>query len=547
MDSLLDNLNEPQRQAVTAGPGPLLVIAGAGSGKTRVLTYRVAHLLARGDAQPFEITAVTFTNKAAREMRERAESLTPDPTLLRGAFLGTFHRWALEVLRRWPDAAGLDRRFSILDSDDQRAVISRILKDEGIDTKEFPPRMVASRISSHVNRLETVETLENRAGDSKAQIIARVWHRYEKRKTELRVVDFDDMLARTLAALKHSDAVRRAVCRRARWLLVDEFQDTNRLQMELLRTVVARDGNITAVGDEDQSIYRWRGAEMSNILEFDTHFAGARLVTLEQNYRSTQPILDISGDLIAKNQRRHAKRLFTEQKTGEPVQLHIANDERHEARWTADRIEELIPEHGPEEIVVLMRTNAQTRPFEEELTRRQIPYQVVGGLRFWQRAEVKDALAYLRLVVRPDDEVAFRRVVNVPARGIGAATLDVLQRHAESTATTLPVAARALPEQLTPRARLALSRFFELLDEAAEPARSCSIPPTSLAGCSSNQACSGSTTATTRTRSCAVRTCASSPRPWRSLPARARTSRIFSTELRCSKTGTNEQRRKRSS
>ncbi len=345
-------------------------------------------------------------------------------------------------------------------------MLSRILKDQGIDKKEFPPRMVLSRISSHVNRLEGVETLENQPGDARAQVIARVWKRYEKRKAELKVVDFDDMLSRTLGALKNSDTVRRAVSRRARWLLVDEFQDTNRLQMELLRTIITKDGNITAVGDEDQSIYRWRGAEMSNILDFDQHFTGAQLVTLEQNYRSTQPILDISGDLISNNQRRHAKKLFTEEKTGEPVQLHIADDERHEARWTTDRIEELIPEHGPEQIVVLMRTNAQTRPFEEELTRRQIPYQVVGGLRFWQRAEVKDALAYLRLVVRPDDEVAFRRVVNVPARGIGAATLDVLQRHAEKTLSTLPVAARELPDQLTPRARLALSRFFELLDEA---------------------------------------------------------------------------------
>ncbi|MCD4750747.1 MAG: UvrD-helicase domain-containing protein [Thermoanaerobaculales bacterium] len=466
MDQFLENLNDAQREAVIFGEGPLLVLAGAGSGKTRVLTHRVAHIVARGDAEPFEITAVTFTNKAAREMRERAETLVRDGRGLGGAFLGTFHRWALEVLRRWPEAAGLPRRFSILDPDDQRALMTRLLKEERIDTKDHPPRAVLGRISGHVNRMEGVERLEARSGDNRAQITARLWNRYTKEKKALGAVDFDDMLAQTLDVLRREEVVRKAVMRRARYLLVDEFQDTNKLQMKMLLTVLAGGGNITAVGDEDQSIYRWRGAEMDNILGFEKHFAGAHIVSLERNYRSTQPILEASGALIAQNIRRHGKTLFTEQDGGEPVRLFVADDERHEARWTVDRISELESEHGLGEMAVLMRTNAQTRPFEEELMRRRIAYRVVGGLRFWQRAEVKDALAYLRQVVRPDDEVAFRRVVNVPARGIGAATIDVLKKHAAGAKALLPVAARDLPESLMPRARVALGRYFELLDEA---------------------------------------------------------------------------------
>ncbi len=465
-ERLLEGLNPTQREAVAHGEGPLLVLAGAGSGKTRVLTHRVAHLIGRGAAEPFEITAVTFTNKAAREMRERAAALIDAGPALGGAFVGTFHRWALDILRRWPEAAGLPRRFSIVDSDDQRGLMMRILKDEGLDPKEYPARSVLSRISGHVNRLEDVERLERRTGDVRALVVARLWRRYTARKKELGAVDFDDMLALVLEALSSDRAVAASVKRRARWLLVDEFQDTNRLQMKLLNTVLSESGNITAVGDEDQSIYRWRGAEMDNILDFERSFPGARVVALERNYRSTAPILKISGALIATNTQRRGKTLFTEKDGGEPVQLFVAPGEREEARWVCDRIEALQTSHPLGEMAVLMRTNAQTRPFEEELTRRQVPYRVVGGLRFWQRAEVKDALAYLRLVVRPEDALAFERVVNVPARGIGAATLDALRSHAMAVGRSVSIAARDMPETLTSRARMALGRFFEILDEA---------------------------------------------------------------------------------
>jgi DNA helicase-2/ATP-dependent DNA helicase PcrA len=443
--SLLDNLNEQQREAVVHGEGPLLVSAGAGSGKTRVLTYRIAHLLASGAADSAEITAVTFTNKAAREMRERVEELLGRP--LYGGFVGTFHRWALEVLRRWPRAAGLPDRFGIADTDDQRAMMLRALKDLELDPKELPPRMVLSRISGMVNRGTDREAFVDRATSSSDETIGRLWERYEKLKTMSAVVDFDDMLVRALRAVRKDAKVRDAVARRARFLLVDEFQDTNSLQMDLLTMILDGRGNITAVGDEDQSIYRWRGAELANILSF---------------------VLTVAGGLIAANRGRRGKKLFTSREGGEAVRLHIAADERGEARWVADHIESKVGNSQLKEMAVLMRTNAQTRPFEEELTRRRVPYRVVGGLRFWQRAEIKDALAYLRLAVRPGDLLSFERVINVPARGIGAATIDVLRRAARDLGLSLPEAARQLPEGLSPRARLSLEKFFLVLDETPE-------------------------------------------------------------------------------
>ena len=466
MASLLDALNEQQREAVVHGEGPLLVSAGAGSGKTRVLTYRIAYLLASGIADSAEITAVTFTNKAAREMRERVESLLGRP--LHGGFVGTFHRWALETLRRWPRAAGLPDRFGIADADDQRAMMQRALKDLSLDPKDLPPRMVLAKISSMVNRGTDRGAFVDRAASASDETVGRLWERYEKLKTAAAVVDFDDMLVRALRAVREDAQVRGAVARRARFLLVDEFQDTNSLQMDLLTIILEGGGNITAVGDEDQSIYRWRGAELANILSFEEFFPGARVVALEENYRSTEPILTAAGGLIAANRGRRGKRLFTSRQGGEPVRLHIAADERGEARWVADHVESKVGVSPLNEIAVLMRTNAQTRPFEEELTRRRVPYRVVGGLRFWQRAEVKDALSYLRLTVRPGDLLSFERVVNVPARGIGAATMDVLRGAARDLGLSLPDAARQLPEGLSPRARLSLEKFFSILDEAPE-------------------------------------------------------------------------------
>jgi DNA helicase-2/ATP-dependent DNA helicase PcrA len=466
LTSLLDDLNPQQREAVTHGRGPLLVLAGAGSGKTRVLTYRIAHLVAVGEAEPSAITAVTFTNKAARQMRERVERLCGRP--LAGGFVGTFHRWALEVLRRYPRAADLPARFAIADGDDQKALVTRALKELGLDPREVPPRGVLARISGLANRGTSREDFAARGASGKDETLAGIWERYEELKRRARVVDFDDMLVCALRAIRSDDAVRRVVARRAGWLLVDEFQDTNSLQMDLLAAVMDGDRNLTAVGDEDQSIYRWRGAELDNILDFERFFPGAEVVKLEENYRSTAPILAAAGGLIAANAGRRGKRLFTSRDGGPPVHLFIAEDERGESRWVADRIESLAGSHPLNQMAVLMRTNAQTRPFEEELTRRRLPYRVVGGLRFWQRAEIKDALAYLVLSVRPDEPLAFDRVVNVPARGVGAATLDVLEREAAEQGLTVAEAARRLPAGLSRRARLSLEKFFALFDEVEE-------------------------------------------------------------------------------
>ena len=463
MVHILDDLNQPQREAVIHGEGPLLVLAGAGSGKTRVLTYRIAYLIGGGGVAPSEVTAVTFTNKAAREMAARVCRLAGGAPI--GSFVGTFHRWALEILRRYPEQAGLPRRFAIIDADEQRALVAKAIKELGVDAKVHPPRTVLARISRSVNRCLDPAQVESQRGDP---VTAAVWERYRDSKAAAGVVDFDDMLTRALQLLREHPDIRSSVRRRCSWLLVDEFQDTNVLQMELLGAVVPPTGNITVVGDEDQSIYGWRGAEMENILSFERRFPGARVVKLEENYRSTRPILDLAGTLIARNARRRGKRLFTSRDGGEPVRLYVGEDERSETRWVADRIEELAVEHPLGTMAVLVRTNAQTRPFEEELTRRRLPHRVVGGLRFWHRKEVRDALAYLRLVVRPDDVLAFERVVNVPARGIGAATLDVLERHAASAGLVLPVAARQLPDELAKRARMALEGFFRVLDEAVE-------------------------------------------------------------------------------
>jgi DNA helicase-2/ATP-dependent DNA helicase PcrA len=461
MHDLLQDLNSPQRDAVTHGEGPLLVLAGAGSGKTRVITYRIAHLLASGSARPHEITAVTFTNKAAREMHDRVQRLTSGS--MRGGFVGTFHRWSLELLRRHPAEAGLGKRFAIADSDDQRSIMNRALKELGVDPRDHAPRAVLAEISRQVNQRRGPQQLE---ADPGRATTAALWRRYRELKRSVGVVDFDDMLLLALQLLDRHERLRDEVQRRVRWLLVDEFQDTNRLQLDLLARMLADPANITAVGDEDQAIYRWRGAEMANILSFERHFPGARVVALEENYRSTAPILTLAGHLISSNVQRRGKRLYTSQTGGEPVRLYIGEDERAEARWVADRVEELKPEFPFQEMSVLVRTNAQTRAFEEEFTRRKLPHRVIGGLRFWQREEVKHALAYLRLVVRPDDTLAFQRVVNVPARGIGAATLDVVARHAAANGLALSAAARQLPEGLTTRARVSLEKFFDLFEQA---------------------------------------------------------------------------------
>ncbi len=463
-DLLLTTLDEDQRRAVTHGEGPLLVVAGAGSGKTRVLTTRIAWLLATGRAHSHQILAVTFTNKAAREMVERVEALLGGP--LRGGFVGTFHRFALQLLRRHPREAGLPERFAVCDAEDQKRLLQQVLTSQGVAESELPLKVVRARVSAAKNALLRPAQLAELAHAAFDARIARLYQAYQERLAAAGAVDFDDMLGLAVALLEEHDTLRRGLAERFQWLLVDEYQDTNVAQARLVRLLGGPHPNLTVVGDEDQSIYRWRGAEVENILRFEEAYPTATVVTLGRNYRSAEPILQAAAALIAHNTRRRPKQLSAQAGAGVPVAIFQAADENDEARFVMD---ELAAASGGT-VAVLYRTNAQSRPFEAELVRRGVPYVVVGGTRFWERAEVKDALAYLRLVVAPDDELAFRRAIRVPARGVGDAAMDHLSRAAAQWGVSLPEAARRSPSSLTPRARIALGEFFALIDAVAAEA-----------------------------------------------------------------------------
>jgi DNA helicase-2/ATP-dependent DNA helicase PcrA len=459
---LLADLDDDQTQAVTHGDGPLLVVAGAGSGKTRVLTYRIAWLLAKQLAKPHEVLAVTFTNKAAREMAERVEALLGGS--LRGGFVGTFHRFALQLLRNHPREAGLPPRFAIADEDEQRTLIERVLKKLDVPSSRLSPRAARSRISAAKNAMTTPEQLASQARGSDERLLAELYEAYQDGLRSAGAVDFDDMLLGAVSLLDREAALRKGLASRFRWILVDEYQDTNLAQAQLVWLLGGKRPNLTAVGDEDQSIYRWRGAEIENILNFEQTYPGSRVVTLGRNYRSAEPILRAAAAVIANNQRRRPKRLSSEVGHGEPVTVYLAGDEADEARFVADEIERLRGATSLGEVAVLFRVNAQSRSFEAELVRRAVPYAVVAGTRFWERKEVRDALAYLRLMIAPDDALAFRRAVHVPARGIGQVAMEHLEVAAADWQVSVPEAARRLPDQLTPRARLVLQEFFSLLE-----------------------------------------------------------------------------------
>ncbi len=462
LTQLLADLDDDQKQAVTHGEGPLLVVAGAGSGKTRVLTYRIAWLLAKGLAHPHEVLAVTFTNKAAREMAGRVEALVGGT--LRGGFVGTFHRFALQLLRNHPREAGLPMRFAIADEDGQRTLIERVLKRLDVPSGRLTPRAARARISAAKNAMLTPEQLGARARGSDERLVAELYEAYQGELTAAGAVDFDDMLLGAVGLLEREEALGKGLAARFCWILVDEYQDTNVAQAQLVWLLGGPKPNLTAVGDEDQSIYRWRGAEIENILNFEATYPGARVVTLGRNYRSAEPILRAAASVIANNRRRRPKKLSSEVGEGAPVTVYLAADEGDEARFVADEIGRLSGTATLGEVAVLFRVNAQSRSFEAELVRRAVPYAVVAGTRFWERKEVRDAFAYLRLLVAPDDVLAFRRAIHVPARGIGQVAMDHVEAAAKAWAVSLPEAARRLPQELTPRARVSLEGFFTLLE-----------------------------------------------------------------------------------
>lgn len=470
---LLSELNPAQRSAVTAGDGPLLIFAGAGSGKTRVLTYRIAWLIQQGRAQPWEILAVTFTNKAAREMRARVTQLVH---LASGnIWLGTFHAIAARMLRRDGSVAGIDRHFVIYDEADRLAAVKQIMDDLRIDPKRHPPGGIVAAISRAKDELIGPADFVRSAAGGFDEIVARVYPRYQAFLEHNRALDFDDLLLRTVQLLRgHADVLERYQ-RRFRYIMVDEYQDTNHAQYVMVQQLAARHRNLCVVGDDDQSIYGFRGADVRNILSFERDYPEAHVVKLEQNYRSTQPILDAAYHVIKSNPNRAPKRLWTERNGGSKLVIAQTYDEREEAQAVAQEAMRLVAQgdYRLSDIAVLYRTNAQSRALEEVLLRRGVPYKLIGGLRFYERREVKDILAYLRLVANPEDTLSFSRVINVPRRGLGEKSLAQLGLFADTHAITPWSALDRLPEitGLPAAATRSLQDFRALILEVQQASR----------------------------------------------------------------------------
>ena len=428
---LLSDLNDMQRQAVSHSEGAVLVLAGAGSGKTRVLTYRIAYLLNQGLAEPREILAMTFTNKAAQVMRERVYKLVPQ--LASGMWIGTFHALFARLLRREAERIGYTPSFTIYDEDDQQSLIKSILAELKLSIQQMPPRMVSYRISRAKNGFIRPDEFLKSAENEEDSILAKLYQIYQHRLAELNAMDFDDLLIKPIELFELFPLVKEHYQDRFRYIMVDEYQDTNYAQYVALRMLAAKHQNICVVGDDDQSIYRWRGAEIRNILDFEKDYASCAKYRLEQNYRSVKNILSAAHSVIKNNRQRHAKKLWTDRPVGELVTVLKVEDDLDEARMIVHKIalELRMDQRTFADLAVLYRTNAQSRVFEEALRRERIPYVIVGGIKFYERKEVKDVLAYLRLLVNPADAMSLRRVINYPQRNIGDATLGRLEGYAQ--------------------------------------------------------------------------------------------------------------------
>ena len=433
---LLAGLNEPQRDAVTHCEGPLLILAGAGSGKTRVLTHRVAYLIQVHRVRPDEVVAITFTNKAAGEMKERIAGLVGP--IARTMWISTFHSMCARMLRREAQRIGYKSTFTIHDEDDRRRLIKRCLEELNLDPKRFPPDALARQISDAKNQLVGPEEFRERIGGHFAQTAADVYALYEKRHAAMNAMDFDDLLMKTVQMLEAFPDRLKHYQQAFRFVLIDEYQDTNHAQYRLATLLAEAHRNLAVVGDDDQSIYSWRGADIRNILEFERDYPDAKVIRLEQNYRSTQAILDVANAVVTNNRKRKGKNLWTPRGAGALVQVVEVNDERAEAQFVASEVQKLLEGEAagagrafrPAEIAVLYRTNAQSRVLEEQFGRYAIAYQVIGGPKFYERAEIRDLVAYLTAIVNPDDASRLVRIVNVPKRGIGATSLQRLQAHA---------------------------------------------------------------------------------------------------------------------
>ena len=472
--SLLNGLNEAQQEAVLHPGGPLLVFAGAGSGKTRTVTHRIAYLLQVRGVRPWQILAVTFTNKAAGELRERLERLLGDG-FTRDMWVGTFHAMCARMLREKGTSIGLSRDFLVYDSDDQISVIKECLRELNIDDKKIQPRVMLGLISRAKEQMVGPESFSKTFHGQLESIAASVYRKYEDRLARNRALDFDDLILKAVRMLQEREDVRAHYQNRFQHVLVDEYQDVNRSQYLLTRLLAANDNtdcdvnaNLCVVGDDDQGIYRWRGADIRIIYpEFSQDHPGCKIVRLEQNYRSSKTILDAANAVVRRNTERQPKQLWTQNAEGSPITWYEAGDEVEEAYWVAQTIQRHIGTgRSPSDIAILYRTNAQSRAMEELLLQFQIPYQMIGGMKFYERAEVKDLLGYLRLIVNPFDSVSFKRVVNTPTRGIGATTIQVIEAHSIEQSICLWDAAKdvVVGGQLRPAARVALQSFIALIE-----------------------------------------------------------------------------------
>src|ERR1700753_2946951 len=471
-------MNPQQREGIVSVDGPVLLLAGAGSGKTRVITHRSAYLIQERGVAPDSILAVTFTNKAAKEMQERVEKILGHSTLAKPT-LATFHSFCVRALRRDIEAlringVGLTKSFAIYDETDQQAVVNQALKRLSIHDKQLKPRVALGRISWAKNHMIDPQEYFLASTNPMEEKIAHIFEIYKRELFKANALDFDDLLLETVRLLKSSAETRERYNRRYQYILIDEYQDTNRPQYELMKLLAGSHGNICVVGDEDQSIYSWRGADIKNILEFEKDFPGTKTIRLEQNYRSTQVILEGAGAVVAQNTQRKGKNLWTAREGGSLIGFYEAPDGENEALYIADRIKKYLKEAGESEdqprCAVLYRTNSQSRLVEEALRRYQIQYHMVGGFSFYDRSEVKDMLSYLKLVQNPHDSIALARVVNSPPRGIGKTTMDTLENMALSTGiSTWDAIGRAIQDKLLPqRALTALATFRRLIGDARD-------------------------------------------------------------------------------
>src|SRR5213082_2290290 len=481
--SFLSQLNPQQREAVETTDGPVLILAGAGSGKTRVITYRIAHLIENIGAMPESILAMTFTNKAAAEMGERVEKLVGGLSVAKPV-ISTFHSFCVRMLRRDIEALripsntpgqppiGLTKQFVIYDESDQQQLVKSIMRRLGIDDKQTTPRAVLAHISWAKNHMLDPQEVYLQSADPKTERVAQIYAEYRKELAKANALDFDDLLLESVRLLKAVPAVREYYNRRFQYILIDEYQDTNRPQYELMRLLAGSRHNVCAVGDEDQSIYSWRGADIRNILEFEQDFPEAKIIRLEQNYRSTQNILQAASSVVANNVKRKGKNLWTSRQGGAKIGYYEAPDGENEALFAADYVAKYLREIADQgengRAAVLYRTNSQSRLFEEAMRRYQLKYHVVGGFSFYERAEIKDMISYLKVIQNPDDSVSLQRVVNTPARGIGKTTLETLEHLALETGLSLWGAIgecnrRALLPQ---RTMASLKSFADLIEDA---------------------------------------------------------------------------------